>query len=330
MAKNSHWFGALLVCVAWLVSQTLKAEPIHDAALDGDADRVEQLLREGADVNAPDPAGTPLQWALCANQESIARLLLENGADPNVEGAAASPLLTATIGGNTMVIKLLLDHGADPNRGDRSTPLVAAAWKENLEIIELLLEYGADPNLTTSDGTAPLHEAASKGHLEIARRLVEHGADVNAVTMAGKPPIHFALVGNHSTLAAYLRARGAAPGEIAPIADLLASADLAQGESAAEVCAGCHHLDKVLIYRGPSLWNVVGRPMARVSEFDYSPAFAALEGIWTYDALNQFLARPFETVPGTKMNFLGEPDPQKRANLIAYLRTLSDDPLPLP
>lgn len=57
---------------------------------------------------------------------------------------------------------------------------------------------------------------------------------------------------------------------------------------------------------------------------------AALDGTWTFAALNEFPARAFEVVPGAKMEFLGEADPRKRADLIAYLRALSDDPPPLP
>jgi cytochrome c len=67
---------------------------------------------------------------------------------------------------------------------------------------------------------------------------------------------------------------------------------------------------------------VVGRPKGGVGDFDYSPAFNALEGEWTFEALNEFLARPADIIPGTAMQFGGISEPQKRANLIAYLRTL--------
>jgi cytochrome c len=83
-------------------------------------------------------------------------------------------------------------------------------------------------------------------------------------------------------------------------------------------------------YYGPSLWNAVGRTRGSVSDFAYSQAFSALDGDWTFDALNEFLARPTEVIPGNKMKFRGMVDPQKRANLIVFLRTLSDNPVPLP
>ena len=191
----------------------------------------------------------------------------------------------------------------------------------------------ATPGPALCDGVTPLHKAAEGGHLEIAKKLVDHGADVNAITAVGKPPIHFAVTNDHDELVAYLREQGSAPGPIAPITDLLGTADLAEGELEAQVCAGCHKFEKGKNYYGPSLWNVVGHPRASAENFDYSPAFAALEGGWTYEALNEFMARPSEVIPGTRMGaygFSGVMDPQKRANLIAFLRTLSDDPVPLP
>ena len=329
--RKSIGFQFLLFCTLIVFSARTQADPIHDAAVEGDTDRVQRLLEEGADVNAPDAAGTPLQWALFANQGQVVRLLLENGADPNVEGPTGTPLLASTISGDKEVVKLLLDHGADPNKGGRSTPLIAAAQKGNQEITGLLIEYGADPTLSTFEGVTALHKAAERGHLEVARQLVEHGADVNAITATGKPPIHFALAGDHVDLAAYLQKQGARPGEVAPITDLLASADLAEGEAVAkDACAGCHHFEDGKNSFGPHLWNVVGRSRASVSDFTYSKALSALGGDWTFDALNEFLARPAEIVPGTSMNYRGLTDPEKRANLIVFLRTLSDDPVPLP
>ena len=184
----------------------------------------------------------------------------------------------------------------------------------------MLIEYGADPTVSTFEGVTALNKAAERGHLEIARQLVEHGADVNAISAAGKPPVHFAVAGDHVDLAAYLQEQGARPREVAPFTDLLASADLAAGEAEAKnECSGCHHFEEGKNYYGPFLWNIVGRPRGSVTDFAYSEAFNALCGDWTIDALNEFLARPAEIVPGTSMNYRGLTEPQKRANLIAFL-----------
>jgi cytochrome c len=80
------------------------------------------------------------------------------------------------------------------------------------------------------------------------------------------------------------------------------------------------------------LWNIVGRPKGSVANFTYSPALAEPEGVWTFEALNEYLARPAEVIPGNHMagEFSPMPDARERADVIAYLRTLSDNPVPLP
>ncbi len=328
MTRIINWINKLIIGVLLAAPALSNADPIHEAAESGDVDQILKLLDGGADVNAPDLDGTPLQWALFSNQIEVARLLLKRGANPNVKGWDGTLLESAALNGKTEIAKVLLKHGANPNSGDRSTPLIRAVQKGSLEIIALLLTQDADPSLATPDGTTPLHEAAHGGKLEIAKRLVDSGADVNALNGIGRPAIHFAVEKNHSILAAYLKKHGATPGKIASITDLLASADAAQGKTLAEkqLCVDCHIVDKY----GPPLWNVVGRKKGSVNDYSYSPPFEALKGKWSFEALNVFLARPTEVVPGTKMNFRGISDPQMKAEVIVYLRSLSDDPVPLP
>jgi cytochrome c len=115
------------------------------------------------------------------------------------------------------------------------------------------------------------------------------------------------------------------------IATLLASANADRGKADIKVCSACHSFDKGgpnMV--GPDLWGVVGRPRASVPGFDYSPAMKAKGGTWTFDELNQFLAKPQSYIPGTKMTFGGFDRAAQRADVIAYLRTLSDQPVPLP
>ena len=81
---------------------------------------------------------------------------------------------------------------------------------------------------------------------------------------------------------------------------------------------------------GPSLWNIVGRPKAAVGDFEYSPELLRDHGTWGYGALNSFLAAPYRYLPGTKMDFAGIKDEERRSALIAFLATLSDTPVPLP
>lgn len=125
----------------------------------------------------------------------------------------------------------------------------------------------------------------------------------------------------------------AKPAGPAPIAPLLASADVQAGEKFTHtVCIACHTFDKggkTVI--GPNLYGVVGRPHDGEPGFDYSPAMQKYKGQpWTFDALNQWLYKPNAYAPGTRMSFAGISNDKQRASVIAYLRTLSDNPVPLP
>ncbi len=116
-----------------------------------------------------------------------------------------------------------------------------------------------------------------------------------------------------------------------PIAQLLATADPKRGEDSAKVCQACHTFEKGGPAKiGPNLWGVVGRARASMVGFDYSSGMKSMGGTWTVDDLNQFLTKPQAFVTGTKMTFGGLPRPQTRADVIAYLNSLSDNPAPLP
>lgn len=117
-----------------------------------------------------------------------------------------------------------------------------------------------------------------------------------------------------------------------PIAPLLAKADPAAGEAyVKKVCAVCHSFNQggaPII--GPNLYNVVMAPHAHEEGYSYSSAMKAKPGKWDFDALNAWLKKPAAYVPGTKMAFPGIANDQQRADVIAWLRTLSPDPAPLP
>lgn len=117
-----------------------------------------------------------------------------------------------------------------------------------------------------------------------------------------------------------------------PVASLLVTADAAAGQKTGHVCLTCHSVEKGGGTRiGPNLWNVVNRPHASVAGFNYSKALSATKGkTWTYDELNAWLSGPNLYAPGTFMTFQGLKKPEDRANVIAWLRTLSDAPAPLP
>jgi len=127
-------------------------------------------------------------------------------------------------------------------------------------------------------------------------------------------------------------APAAAPAAIADIGTLLAKADPKAGESAAKKCGSCHDFtengpNKI----GPNLYGVVGRPIASHPGFAYSDDLSKHKAdSWTYENLNVWLSGPKAFAPGTKMGYAGDKDDADRANIIAYLSTLSHSPVPFP
>jgi cytochrome c len=125
-----------------------------------------------------------------------------------------------------------------------------------------------------------------------------------------------------------------APAQLAseePIETLLASASSERGETLAKQCQACHTFNKGGENRvGPNLYGIVGRARAAAPDFNYSEAMKAKGGEWTIEELNKFLANPQSYIPMTNMRFAGLPRGNQRADVIAFLNTLSDNPQPLP
>ena len=116
-----------------------------------------------------------------------------------------------------------------------------------------------------------------------------------------------------------------------PILALLASADIEAGIKVAKKCTACHEFNADGKNKtGPMLWNIVDASKGMKDGFNYSDALVGMGGAWDYNALNAFLYKPKAYIKGTKMNFAGLKKPSDRANMIAYLRSLSDTPVALP
>jgi len=116
-----------------------------------------------------------------------------------------------------------------------------------------------------------------------------------------------------------------------PIETLLAKASVEKGQATAKQCQACHTFEKGGPNRvGPNLWNIVNRPRASEAGFNYSAGMKSKGGNWSFDELNKFLANPRGYIPGTAMTFAGLSRPEQRADVIDYLHTLADNPVPLP
>lgn len=116
------------------------------------------------------------------------------------------------------------------------------------------------------------------------------------------------------------------------IGELMQNASFEKGKSAAKKCIACHSFEKGGMNKvGPNLWNVVGNKKAHLgSSFNYSKALLEKGGKWGYEELFTFLKNPKAYIKGTRMAFAGISNPQEIADLVSYLRSMSDSPVALP
>jgi cytochrome c len=287
----------LLLVMTGLASAS--AADLHDAARSGDVSAITAALDGGADVNADD---------------------------------GGTALYIAARRGHVEAVQLLIERGADVNMYTKSgTALFAAVSRSKTEVIKLLLEKGADPNLQFA-GDSVLHIASKVSCSACLKLLVEAGADVNALNIKAQTPLHLARRLGTPEMAEYLLARSVELPKPAAISGKLAAADVKNGEAIfVRHCSYCHLIQPNAVQRpGPPLWDIVGSDKASTAFKSYSAALHDAKGSWTYEELNIFLFAPMATMPGVGMNFTGLPNEADRANLIAYLRTLSDTPQPLP
>ena len=273
------------------------AAPIHDASKKGDVAAIAAALAEGADINATNKTETPLFYAV----ES----------------------------GSRAAVELLIDRGANVNAYGKRGPPVFAAASCNPDLLSLLVSKGADPNAKVNSKTV-LHMAAQGGDVRCVKLLVDAGANVNALTTERETAYHLARRNADPAAADYILQHGFKPPVAPPLdEEKLKAADVEAGKRAfiGYDCGGCHNSEAGQPVKiGPNLWGVVARPKASMPGFDYSPAMKAWGSTWNLQDLNAFIWGPRLTLPGTKMQFRGIEDDQKRMAVIAYLRSLSDTP----
>ena len=182
--KKTIWF-LFFLAVLFVFPAIINAGQIHEAAKEGDVEKVKELLDKdlGLLCIQDEQGKTPLHWATGRGQLEVMKLLLETyHVDVNVR---------------------------NKNGG---TPLHVAASQAKPEAAKILIRNGAFINARAKNGAIPLHFAALKrreGHLEVAKILLENKADVNAKMNNDVTPLAMALFGGNSKMADLLRQYGA-------------------------------------------------------------------------------------------------------------------------
>ena len=163
------------------------------AASDGDLKAIQDMLKEGVDVNSRDwDELTALIPAASAGHVEICKFLVEKGIDINAKDKdGITALMEASIMGHTDVVKFLLENGADANEAASSevTALWLAASEGKTEVMKILLDKGVDASNARVDGITALMTASVGGHANAVALLLEQGADPLIEDSQGHTPL---------------------------------------------------------------------------------------------------------------------------------------------
>jgi len=240
LGRNVILLLALLSPISACLLQDLDSE-ITEASRNGDIEKVQMLLDQGADVNAS-TLNSLLSMAAHRGYTDMVKVLLDAGAQGKVEALGLATwhpetvrvlldagtdvngramldmraLEIAAMEGHTETAKLLIDAGADVDRRDEAgwTALMQAAWAGQTEVVKLLLDVGADPNLGENrfDDTA-LMKTVYGSHTEIVRLLLDAGADVNVKNNEGRSALMEAEQKGHTDIVELLQTARSKPPE---------------------------------------------------------------------------------------------------------------------
>jgi ankyrin repeat protein/L-ascorbate metabolism protein UlaG (beta-lactamase superfamily) len=193
--------GIVVLVVLVLKAVTVAGGEIHQAVIEGNTDRVAQLLKADpglamvADENDRF-SSLPLHLAAIHGHIDIARLLLKAGADVDCgDSDESTPLHNACLNRHPEMLAFLLENRADVNRRDRNGAyaLSFAASGGDSACVEMVLDAGADLNYWNPQGFTLLHFACPRNLHDLFRRLIDHGVDINAASTTGITPLHWAV-----------------------------------------------------------------------------------------------------------------------------------------
>jgi cytochrome c len=195
---------------------------------------------------------------------------------------------------------------------EETVEVAEEATEETVAAVEEAAEDTAAAVEETTEETAAAVEEATEETVAAAEEVVEETTEAPAA---------------EETEVAEAETNGAAmSGMVAMVAD----ADPAAGEANFRQCAACHTVDQGGQNRvGPNLWGVFGADVGAHEGFNYSDALMSIDGIWTVEKLDAYLENPREYAPGNRMAFAGLRNEADRAAVIAYLRSLSEEPKPV-
>jgi uncharacterized protein len=181
-SRSRRIMQLVLFPLLWLgVIMPTPATSLHEAAKRGDVERVQQLLDEGAAIDAKGQNdATPLILAALDGHVSVVKTLLSRGADIKARNKGGlTPLHAAAYGGHKKVVELLLAKGANTNDANNRfgvSPLHMAAEENRKSAVELLLANGANVKAKEINGYTPLSRAGFREHWEVVSLLMQHGA----------------------------------------------------------------------------------------------------------------------------------------------------------
>jgi ankyrin repeat protein len=213
-------FGAfaLTILVAASSHAAGTKSPLADAAEKSDRATIRTLLKQRADVNAPQVDGmTALHWAAQLDDLETAKLLVKAGAVVTATNRyGVPPLSLACANGNTELVELLLAAGADPNTTLRGgeTVLMTAARTGKPRPVKALLARGAKVDEKERRGQTALMWAAADGHAEVVELLIKAGADIHATLPdSGFTPFFFGVREGRTDVVRVLLKAGASVNE---------------------------------------------------------------------------------------------------------------------
>jgi ankyrin repeat protein len=212
MSTTKKIISVFIVIFAFIANSG--SDEIHDAAKEGNLDRVKALVAEDpACVNAKTAMGTtPLHYACMSGNFHLVEFLISKSADVNAfNDSHNSPLHYAAAYNRPETIKLLIKHGANIEAKSREeeTPLHEAAYSGAVESAKILLEKGANPHARNAYQRTPLVlTARESGSVELAKLLLANGADINAMDESNNGALSLAAWRGYKDLVNFLLNEG--------------------------------------------------------------------------------------------------------------------------